>query len=96
MKVSNYNFFIKRGTGNKDYIAYNSRTNALALVSEEQFEAVKNFENTGKIIEDTDFLEELKIGGFVINTEINELEQIKFKMLRQRFRTCLLYTSRCV
>ena len=70
MKVSNYNFFIKRGTGNKDYIAYNSRTNALALVSEEQFEAVKNFENTGKMIEDTDFLEELKIGGFVINTEM--------------------------
>ena len=90
MKVSNYNFFIKRGTGNKDYIAYNSRTNALALVSEEQFEAVKNFENTGKMIEDTDFLEELKIGGFVINTEINELEQIKFKMLRQRFRTDVL------
>ena len=81
MQVSIYNFFIKRGTGNKDYIAYNSRTNALALVSEEQFEAVKNFENTGKMIEDTDFLEELKIGGFVINTEINELEQIKFKML---------------
>ena len=90
MKVSNYNFFIKRGTGIKDYIAYNSRTNALALVSEEQFEAVKNFENTGKMIENTDFLEELKIGGFVINTEINELEQIKFKMLRQRFRTDVL------
>ena len=58
LKESDYNF-IYDDLGKDQVVFYNSRTGALAVVHEAQYQQFKAFQETGKEIEDTEFLNNL-------------------------------------
>lgn len=86
MKESRYNYYLKNEINN-EYIAYNSRKNSLAILSENEYNSICDFRTTGKEIEDKSFLEALKWGGYMIEDEFDEISEIRFKMLKARFHT---------
>jgi len=88
MKVSRYNFFIPYENGK--YIAYNSLSNAMALVSDKKYQIYLEFEKNNVPIEDKEFIKELKKGSFLIEDDLNELEIIRLNMYKERFNTSSL------
>ena len=86
MKESRYNYYLKNEINN-EYIAYNSRKNSLAILSENEYNSICYVRTTGKEIEDKSFLEALKWGGYMIEDEFDEISEIRFKMLKARFHT---------
>lgn len=50
MKASNYNFFYKYDDAS--YLAYNSRSNSLAILDKDEYTQYINFENKGEDIKD--------------------------------------------
>jgi len=87
MRASNYNFFFLYEADTNKMIAYNSFTNALALMEKEKHEVFQNFAQRGVDIENTEFVQQLKHGGFLIDDEINELDLLRFRMLQSRYST---------
>ncbi len=88
MKKSNYNFFIDYKEDENKIIAYNALSNNLALMDKEEFDIFNNSENLDSI--DNQLLSQLKIGNFIVDDELDELELIRFKMLESRFNRNLL------
>lgn len=84
MKPSNYNFFIKREKTN-DYIAYNSRSNSLAIIENESFKKYTDFALLNKEIQDEKLVDDLKKGLFVIDDDVDELKVLRYQMYRDRF-----------
>ena len=72
MKKSKYNFFIKYS--DDEYIAYNSLTNALAIVTEKEY---LSFSNDIESLSENE-LKNFKYGGFLIDDQVDELELIRF------------------
>lgn len=87
MKESNYNFFYKLDDENDKIIAYNSRTNGMALMDENQYKAFNDYIRLGVAIEDEEFFSGLQKGGYLVDDEINELEMLKLKLLKSKFST---------
>ncbi len=85
MKVSRYNFFIPYENGK--YIAYNSLSNAMAIVNNEKYKIYLEFEKNNIPIGDEEFIKELKKGSFLIKDDLNELEIIRLNMFKKRFNT---------
>lgn len=83
MKASKYNFFIPYENGK--YIAYNSLSNAIALVDYEKYQMYIEFEKDNVPIEDKEFINELKKGSFLIEDSLDELEIIRLNMYKERF-----------
>ena len=91
MKESRYNFiFENKWGGEEEYIAYNSMSNALAIVNKTQYEMYQNFIQRKIEIEDDDFLNDLVKGHFLIDDDVDERENLKFKMYKSRFNTDFL------
>jgi|AKZA01.1.fsa_nt_gi Arylsulfatase regulator (Fe-S oxidoreductase) len=86
MKVSNYNFFYPF---KKDYIAYNSLTNALAIMQSEDYEEYKRY-NKSNISLTRKLEEDLKKGGFLVEEDFDELSIIRFRMNNSRYDTSAL------
>lgn len=78
MKKSKYNFFYEYGD---EYIAYNARTNAMALVESDDVKLFK--ENFEKLSEEKK--KEFKHGGFLIPDYVDELKTIKNNMFSARY-----------
>lgn len=95
MKISQYNFILKNhlNDSNEEYIAYNARSNALALMNEEQYRQFERFMESGNDIKDQKLFDDLKFGGFIIEDEMDELQILRFKMLKNRYRTDILYLT---
>lgn len=87
MKASYYNFFYPYENDENKFIAYNSLSNALALVEKNKYEAFMNFYEQNKEIEDQNFIDDLKRGLFLIDDYVNEKDLIRFRMLQSRFST---------
>ena len=87
MKVSNYNFFFPYEADTSKVIAYNSFTNALALMEKEKHEVFEAFVQHGVEIADDEFIGQLRQGGFLIDDETNELDLLRFRMLQSRYST---------
>ena len=87
MRASNYNFFFPYEADNDKVIAYNSYANALALMDKSKFNMLQDFTDNGVPIEDEEFVAQLKAGCFLVDDNINELDRLKLRMLRSRFRT---------
>ena len=85
MKVSKYNHFIP--FSEEQSIAYNARTNALALISNEKLAIYKQFVEHGNSINDSDFVSDLMRGSFLMTDEIDELDLVRLNMLRGRYAT---------
>lgn len=81
MKKSNYNFFYKIEDG---ILAYNARTNTMAVVEKEKNEELKKI-FAGEESEDTKFINELMYGGFLIEDYVDELQGIRHDMYAARF-----------
>lgn len=82
MKTSKYNFFIKND--DDTYLAYNSRSNALAVIENDNYKKYVDFETNGKEIEDLELVNKLKEGYFLIDDDIDELKILRFKMYKDR------------
>ncbi|WP_350343078.1 radical SAM protein [Proteinivorax tanatarense] len=85
MKESSYNFFYEFQKDPSKLIAYNSRTNSLALINKKDYAELKKYVENGVQIEDAKLLKELQKGEFLIEPDINELEILKFKMFASRY-----------
>ena len=81
MKESNYNFFYEVEDG---LLAYNVKTNAMAVVEEEKVEELKRILQ-GKPSEDKKFIEELTYGGFLVEDDTDELKELRHEMYASRF-----------
>lgn len=81
MKASSYNFFYEKDDG---YLAYNSRSNALAVITKSDFEKYDDYVKFGKQIEDEELVKSLKEGFFLIDDNVDELKILRFEMYRDR------------
>jgi uncharacterized protein len=87
MKASRYNFFYNFSGDLEKLIAYNARTNSLALIEKENFNKYKNFIDNSVPIDDEKLIEDLKKGQFLIEDDIDELDLLKYNMFNSRFDT---------
>lgn len=87
MKASNYNFFFPFELDSSKIVAYNSMTNALALLDKEHYKIFTEFVDNNVPIENENFLSQLKHGGYLVDSEVNELSMIKFINLKSKFST---------
>lgn len=85
MKESKYNFFYEFDLDSEKIIAYNSRTNALALMELNQYEMLNNYLRLDKPIEDEKFFSDLYKGGYLVDDKIEESELLRMKLLKSRF-----------
>lgn len=88
MQVSKYNHFIP--FSKEQSIAYNACSNALALISKEKLDEYYNFVENGKEIEDERLKNDLLHGSFLLEDGIEELDIVRYNMLRARYATNVL------
>lgn len=87
MKVSAYNFFYKHPSNSNEWIAYNSFSNSLALMDEDQYEEYERFaKDSGHQMPDS-LVEELQKGRFVIDDDVDEIALIRHGMYASRYAT---------
>lgn len=84
MKISNYNFFHPYDEPNR-YVAYNSFTNALALVDAAKYQAYLRFEEDNAYALDDTFMNSLRKGGFVIEDAVDEIALLRHKLWKSRY-----------
>ena len=92
-KLSNYNFVFPypyKGTGPKQLVLYNTRTGALALIEEDKYAKYKAFEDEGAHIDDEELLGNLRMGGYVLDADFDELASMRYNTLRSRYATGVL------
>lgn len=85
MKESKYNFFFDIPKKPEKLIAYNSKTNALALIERKDYEKYKNYIEKFVPIDDKKLIEDLKRGSFLIDENVNELDILKYNLLNNRY-----------
>jgi len=98
LKPSRYSHFFPFSTSQS--IAYNALSNALAMIENDKLAVYKQFVESGREIEDTQLREELIQGAFLLEEDIDEIELVRYNMLRVRYATntfCLTIapTSAC-
>lgn len=87
MKISKYNFFYSFEKDDRQVIAYNARTNALALLDKKKYDKFDQFRKNNIEIEDKQLIDDLKKGSFIIDDNIDELSLIKHTIFRNRYAT---------
>lgn len=85
MKISKYNFFLPYESEKEKYIAYNSLSNSMALINKDDYEKYRGLAENDIKINNNELVEQLKLGGFLIDDEIDEKKQIQFNMYKNRF-----------
>lgn len=88
MKLSRYNFTYAFPNG--VYAAYNSFSNALALINKTEYEFLNEpgILSTDNLTNKT--IDSLRAGSFIIDDQVNELELIRERLLRSRYNTTSL------
>lgn len=89
LKESQYNF-IYDDLGKDQIVMYNSFTGALAVAKEQQYKQFIDYLETGKEIEDKEFLENALKCGYLVPKDIDERFLIKTRMLQGRYRNDIL------
>lgn len=84
MKESKYNFFYDLDDQDQ-LLAYNSLTNALAILEREKYNQLPSILAGHLEGVDEKYLYDLKYGGFVIDDDVDELAILRLKMLNSRF-----------
>lgn len=87
MKQSNYNFFLPYEPDDSKLIAYNSFSNALALMERAQYNKFIAFAQDGVTIDDAELIAQLKAGAFIVEDDCNELDRLRLRMLKSRYNT---------
>lgn len=86
MKYSKYNIFYDFKDNPEKVISYNSRTNALALMSKENYIKFNNL-TLDELKKDEDFFNKLVKGGFIVEDSFDELTYLSYCLLKDRFST---------
>lgn len=86
MKRSRYNIFNEYYDNKEKVIAYNSMTNALALMSKENYDKFIN-SDIENLKCDNDFYDKLVKGGYLVDDDFNELTYLSYCLLRDRYST---------
>ncbi len=84
LKESQYNF-IYDDLGKDQIVMYNSFTGALAVAKEQQYKQFIDYLETGKEIEDKEFLENALKCGYLVPKDIDERFLIKTRMMAGRY-----------
>lgn len=84
MKLSKYNFAFNNGE-NEKHILYNSMTNSLALIDNEKYGVYRKYENGEVENLDSDLIEDLYKGGFIVDNDFDELKELELRLLHGRF-----------
>jgi len=87
MKPSTYNFFLPYEADNSKLIAYNSFSNALALMDKDKYEIFRKFCENDVHIDDDEFIDQLKSGRFLVDDNCDELGLLRLRMLKGRYNT---------
>lgn len=82
-KLSNYNRI--HSFNNEQYL-FNARTQALAKLSPEESKQISS-KDLSALQADSQFLSQLLYGGFVLQSDMDELELIRFEMQQSRFQS---------
>lgn len=90
MKPSNYNFTFSYLYDPMKIVFYNSFSGALALIDITKYAMYKRYCDNGDEIEDAELLGDLIRGHYLIQDNYNELEQIRLRMYKARFRSSAL------
>lgn len=93
MKESNYNFFVPYEKGS--VLAYNAMTNALAVITKEDWKQVEAY-RSGREAEqpmDETLLQQLKYGGFWLDENVDELGVLRYRQNRARYGTDSLHLT---
>lgn len=69
---------------------YNSKTGCMAKLDQTHYESFHSFVSQNIEISDKKFESELKQCGFIIEDDISELEQIRYRLLQSRFTSNML------
>lgn len=88
-KLSCYNFTFTypnpTSAGEKQTVLYNSRTGSIALIEEDKYQQYLAFAEEGVPFPDEELVENLKLGGFLLDSDYDELAAIKLKLLSSRY-----------
>ncbi|ACB86003.1 radical SAM/SPASM domain-containing protein [Natranaerobius thermophilus] len=87
MQASKYNFFFDSPDNTDELIAYNARTNALAIMDTKEYEKYKNYVENGLQIDDTELYKTLEENGFILENALNEIDLIRYSLLKHRYST---------
>ena len=90
MKASNYNFFYTYEANNNKMIAYNAYSNTLALVDKDKHDMYSDFADKGECIPDEGFAKQLAQTNFIIEDSANELDRLRLRMFKSRYRSDML------
>ncbi len=86
MKLSQYNFIYTNVLKNSNVsVIYNARTGALAVLTPQNYSQLKNLEEHNLPITDKNFEKQLLQCGYLLPKDFDELQQIKYDMLQNRF-----------
>lgn len=67
-------------------LMYNAFSNSLAAIEQSKFDAYMDFCEHGTPITDETLVEQLKLGGFLVEDDFNEMNALKLRMLSSRFQ----------
>ena len=93
VKPSKYNFsfpYPKRAGDQEQTVLYNTRTGSMALIEADKYEQYKQFAENGTPVTDEELLGNLKLGGYVVDGDYDELAAIKYNLYSSRFSTSSL------
>lgn len=102
-KLSNFNFtfpYPRKAGDQEQTVMYNTRTGSIALIEADKYEQYRQFAENGIPLTDEELLADLKLGGYVVDGDFDELAAIKYKLLSSRFKSSTLQltvapTSNC-
>ena len=89
-KLSKYNFtfpYPKKTNGKEQTVMYNTLTGAIALIEADKYEQYRQFAENGTPVSNEDLLKDLKLGGYVVDGDFDELSALKYKLQASRFGT---------
>lgn len=89
-KLSKYNFtypYPKLADGKKQTVLYNTRTGSIALIEEDKLAQYQNFAENGTPVADEELLKDLKLGGYVVDEDFDELAVLKYNLNTGRYNS---------
>ena len=93
MKVSNYNFFKNIDSINEKWMAYNSFTNSLAVIEDENYREFRKFEEDNRYKLSDELFKKLCTSGFIVADNKNERELLEYEKQEERFDQTNMYLT---
>lgn len=78
---------LKTGLTQPGVLLYNAFTSSLAAIEEDKYQTYIDFCKDGTPIKDNTLVEQLKLGGFLVEDGYDEKQELKLRILRSRFQT---------